>query len=73
MNITMLYYFLSFHFILSQTSVYLASRKGVGGNPGTIFLGLRRKSGGEIGERGKGLAGIWVGSCFTGFGMPRQR
>jgi hypothetical protein len=58
MDVIVLYCYLSFHFKRSQTSVYLASRKGVGGNPGTIFFRLRQKGGG--GRAGKGEKG-WPG------------
>ena len=65
--------FLSFHFKLSQTRVYPASRKGVGGNPGTIFGVFVEKVGGDSGEGGKGLAGMRVGSCFARFRMTCAR
>jgi len=50
--------FLSFHFKLSQTRVYPASRKGVGGNPGTIFgVFVEKVRGGRAGKEEKGWPG----------------
>jgi hypothetical protein len=63
---------LSFYFLLSQTSVYPASRMGVGGNPGTIlgvFIGkVRERAGKRDGAAGKGIA-----NYFAGFRMTRLR
>jgi hypothetical protein len=53
--------------------MYSASRKRVGGIPGTTFSGFIEKVGGRAGKgQGKGLVGMG-GSCFAGFRMARAR